>query len=715
MTEEYKAMLEEKKEKLWAFFNDKDYNPMKVSDIAFLLGVPSEDMPLLEEAVVSLEKEGKILFTKKGKIATAESMQLYNGTFTGNERGFGFVRVEGFESDIFIPASAKNGAMHKDTVQVRITGSGKRPEGEVVKIIERGFKTIIGTYTASKNGSGFVIPDEHKTGYDIYIPSGASLGAVDGHKVAVKITKPATDKYSPEGKVVEILGHINDPGVDILSVIRQYEIPLEFPSDVTAQLEHIPDSVEDRTGRADYTNLPTVTIDGEDAKDLDDAVSVEKLENGNYRMSVFIADVSHYVTEGSPLDKEALKRGTSVYLVDRVIPMLPHKLSNGICSLNQGEDRFSLCCIMEIDQSGNVVDSEIQKAVINVNRRMSYTVVNDLLTNENSVYKEEYEPLLPMFLQMKELRDILLQKRRNRGAIEFEFDEAQIILDQNGKPIDIIKRPRNVATSIIEEFMLAANETVAERFFWLDIPFVYRTHEAPDEEKIASLKEVLAKFGYFIKGNSEHPKAFQQLLDLLEGKPEEMLLQRLILRSFKRARYTASNGMHFGLAAQYYCHFTSPIRRYPDLQIHRIISRFLDGTLNEGAIEHYKKILEDVASKCSANERRADDAENDTDKYKIAEYMEERIGNEYVGIISSVTSWGIYVELENTAEGMVSLSSLTDDKYIFDEKTLSVIGERSHKTYTVGDKLKIKVVRASRIARIIDFEIIEKIEKNQEK
>ena len=565
---------------------------------------------------------------------------------------------------------------------------------------------IVGTYQSVK-GYGFVIPDDKKIADDIFISSGDSMGAVTGHKVVVKITKPAGQKRkNPEGKIIEILGHIDDPGVDILSIIRQFNLPTDFPEDVMKQTEGIPSVIdqEEAKKREDLRDVTMVTIDGEDAKDLDDAVSVEVLENGNYKLGVYIADVSHYVTENSPLDKEAYKRGTSVYLVDRVIPMLPHKLSNGICSLNAGEDRFTLCCIMEIDKKGTVINSDIKKAVINVNRRMSYNVVYDLLTNENSEYLKEYEDLMPMFKNMEKLRNILLEKRIKRGAIEFEFDEAKIILDENGKPIDIVKRERNVATSIIEEFMLAANETIAERFFWLELPFVYRTHEVPDEEKVEQLENFIGKMGYILKGNATHPKSFQKMLEQAKGKPEELLIHRMTLRSFKQARYTAENGKHFGLAATYYCHFTSPIRRYPDLQIHRIISQYLTGELTDKRISKYNRTLAQVALQCSINERKAEDAERETDKYKIVEYMQDKIGETFDGIISGVTSWGIYVELENTVEGMVSTDDLYDDYYIYDEDSMSYMGEHTHKTYTIGDKVKVTLVRASLIDRVIDFE-----------
>lgn len=712
MSNDNMNLYEERKNTVFSFIKDKEYRPMRVKDIAAFMQVPYNEMQLLYDIIDELETEGKIVTTRKGKIVSAESLHQYAGTFTGNSRGFGFVSVEGMEEEIFIPASATNGAMHKDKVICRIVNqTGRRAEGEVVKVLEHGMKHIVGTYQKVKN-YGFVIPDDKKMCDDIFIATGDNMGAVDGHKVLVKITRAPTRTENPEGIVTEILGHINDPGVDILSIIMQYDLPNEFPEEVYKEIEYIEETIdnEDKSGREDLRDAVMVTIDGEDAKDLDDAVSVERLENGNYKLGVYIADVSHYVREKSPLDKEAYKRGTSVYLVDRVIPMLPHKLSNGICSLNAGEDRFTLCCIMEIDNKGEVVSHDIKKAVINVNRRMSYTIVYDLLTNENSQYYEEYKDLVPMFKEMEQLRNILLRKRQKRGAIEFESEEAKILLDENGKPIDIVKRERNTATSIIEEFMLIANETVAEHFYWLETPFVYRTHEVPDEEKYEKLQLLVAPFGYVLKGSSKHPKSYQQLLMQTKDKPEEMLIHRMTLRSMKQAKYTADNGKHFGLAATYYCHFTSPIRRYPDLQIHRIISEYLKGDLDENRINHYKKILTEVARLCSVNERRAEDAERDTDKYKIVEFMQDKIGQEFEGIISSVTSWGIYVELPNTVEGMVSVKDLDDDYYDFDEENMRYIGENTNKTYTIGDKVRVILTRASLETRTIDFEFAEEDE-----
>ena len=697
----------ERKEKLLAFINDENYRGMKAKDIAMLLSIQAEDMQMLYDMLAELELDGKVIKTKKNKYFPAEKAGLYSGIFIGNSRGFGFVEINKDDKDIFIPYDKVNGAIHKDKVLCKIyDANASKPEGEIVKVLERGIKRIVGTYQQVKN-YGFVIPDEKKIADDIFIKSGDGKGTVTGQKVTVKITVPADEKHkNPEGVVDEILGHINDPGVDILSIIMQYDLPVEFPEKVYREIETIEDTIEneDISNREDYRNVTMVTIDGEDAKDLDDAVSVEKLENGNYKLGVYIADVSHYVRFNSPLDKEAYKRGTSVYLVDRVIPMLPHKLSNGICSLNAGVDRFSLCCIMEINENGDVVSSEIKKAVINVDSRMSYTIVNDLLTNDNSEYADTYKHLMPMFKNMECLRNILFNKRIKRGAIEFNSDEAKIILDDNGKPIDIVKRERNIATSIIEEFMLAANETVAEYFYWLEIPFVYRTHDEPDEEKYEKLQDYVGKLGYVLKGSSKHPKTYQTLLQSISDTPEEPVVQKMALRSMKQARYTSENGNHFGLAAKYYCHFTSPIRRYPDLQIHRIISDYLAGTLDERKISYYRKNLTEISTHCSITERTAEEAERETDKYKIVEFMKDKVGQEFSGIISGITSWGIYVELPNTVEGMVSIKDLYDDIYEYDEDNLRYIGIHTGRTYNIGDKVNVVLIRASIEARTLDFE-----------
>ncbi len=706
-------ILQEKKEKILGFVKSKEYKPMKINDIMMLMEVPPQDRELFSQIVNELLVDGKLVLTQKGKIMTPDSLNMVYGTYTSTSKGFGFVIVENDEiynkQDIFIHEKNANGAMHKDKVLCQIIedNTGKRPEGVIIKVLEKGFKHIVGTFEQSQS-FGFVVPDEKRMYKDIFIPKKYTMGAVTGHKVVVEIIKQAEEGKKPEGRVTEIIGHINDPGVDILSIIKQFDLPTDFDDLVYKQVENIPTEVleEEKTGRLDLRNIQTVTIDGEDAKDLDDAITIQKLENGNYKLGVHIADVTHYVKEGTSLDREALKRGTSVYLVDRVIPMLPHKLSNGICSLNQKEDRLALSCIMEIDKNGNVQNHQIVETLINVDKRMSYTIVNDVLTNENSPYLEDNKEFLNMFKTMEELRNILLQKRIKRGAIEFDFEEAKIILDENRKPKEIKLYERNVATSIIEEFMLAANETVAEHYYWLELPFVYRSHEEPDIEKIEEMAEFISKFGYKLKGSNIHSKAFQKLLDKAKGTPEEMIISRVVLRSFKQARYTFRNEGHFGLAANYYCHFTSPIRRYPDLQIHRIIKENINGKLDEKRINNLSKKLPDVCLKCSNRERVADDAERETCLVKKIEYMEDKIGQIFEGVISSVTSWGIYVELPNTVEGMVSPKTIEDDYYYYDEKNMQYFGEKTGKRYSLGDIVKVKLVSTNIYERTIDFKFI---------
>ncbi len=701
---------EEKKAKIIGFVNDEKYTPMRAIDIALFMEVPSKDREEFNSIIDELYKAGEIDITKKGKIMTPEQMNIISGTFVSHSNGFGFVVPDKeLNGDIFVPASAVNGAMHKDKVWCRIVNTfGKRPEGEIVRVVEKGMNTIVGTFQRTK-AFGFVVPDDKKIAQDIFIEKKFSKGAVTGHKVVVKIIKPPKDGKNPEGVVTEIIGHINDPGVDILSIIKQFELPLDFPDDVYNEIENIDDEVDlsKVSDRKDLRNLQMVTIDGEDAKDLDDAVSISKLDNGNFKLGVHIADVSNYVKENSPLDKEALKRGTSVYLVDRVIPMLPHKLSNGICSLNAGVDRLALSCLMEIDQNGNVVSHEVCESLIKVDKRMSYTVVNDLLTNENSEYLEEHKDFMEMFKNLEEIRNILIKKRTKRGAIEFDFTEAKIILDENGKPIDIKPYERNVATSIIEECMLICNETIAEQFFWLETPFVFRSHAEPDTEKVQKLSEFIYKFGYKIKGSSTHPKAFQKVLDDAKGSPEEVIINRVVLRSLKQARYTSENEGHFGLAAKYYCHFTSPIRRYPDLEIHRIIKEYLTGNLNEKRTRALDKKVPEIAKQASIRERVAEDAERETDNLKKVQFMQDKEGQSFDGIISGVTNWGIYVELPNTIEGLVAVRNMEDDYYVYDEENLQYIGERTHRVYALGDKVRVKLVRANVSERNLDFEFEE--------
>lgn len=703
MTEE---LLKERKEMLVQLIQDKTYVPMKLKELAMLLNVPKDQRDELKEVMGALVAEGKVGISKRGKYGKPETFSL-NGMFSGHAKGFGFVTVEGMEQDVFIPGEKTHGALHGDRVQIIIEseGRGKRPEGSVIRVLEHANETIIGFYQKNRN-FGFVMPDNQKIARDIFIPQGKDMGAVTGHKVVVKITDYGNEKKKPEGVITEIIGHVNDPGTDIISIIRAYGLPESFPEEVMRQIEHIPEEVaeKDMAGRLDLRHLQTVTIDGEDAKDLDDAITLSK-EGGIYTLGVHIADVTSYVTEHSPLDEEALKRGTSVYLVDRVIPMLPHKLSNGICSLNQGTDRLALSCIMEIDEQGNVVGHRIAETVICVDRRMTYTAVNAIVTDRDEAVMSEYEELVPMFDQMKELADILREKRKKRGSIDFDFPESKIILDEKGKPVEIKPYERNAATKIIEDFMLIANETVAEDYFWQELPFVYRTHDYPDPEKMKGLGMFINNFGYSIRTHQGevHPGELQKLLSKIENTPEEALISRLTLRSMKQAKYTTICTGHFGLAANYYTHFTSPIRRYPDLQIHRIIKENLRGGLSEKRLSHYDRILPGVTVQCSALERRADEAERETDKLKKCEYMSKRIGEEYEGVISGVTNWGFYVELPNTVEGLVHVNDLSGDYYIFDEERMELRGELSGISYKLGQKIRVQVAGTDKLAKTIDF------------
>ena len=700
-------LLEQRKAMLVSLMNEEAYVPMKLKELAILLNVPKEQREELKQVLNLLLAEGKISVSKKGKFGKAEAFALV-GVFSGNARGFGFVAIEGQEEDVFIPADRTGGALHGDRVQIVIDseGRGGRPEGTVVRILEHANETLVGTYEKGK-GYGFVIPDNQRISKDIFIPQGCSQGAVSGHKVMVKIRDFGEKKgKKPEGVITEILGHIHDPGVDILSIVRAYNLPEDFPGAVKNQLKQIPDEVKKDSwaGRKDLRDLPTVTIDGEEAKDLDDAISIERAGDG-YLLGVHIADVSHYVQEHTPLDEEAFKRGTSVYLVDRVIPMLPHKLSNGICSLNEGEDRLALSCLMEIDSQGNVTGHEIAETVIRSDRRMTYTAVNAIVTDHDPQVTAEYAEFAEMFLLMKELADILRKKRHARGSIDFDFPESKIVLDEKGKPLEIKAYERNAATRIIEDFMLLANETVAEDYFWQELPFLYRTHDKPDEDRMKRLGTFINNFGYVLRmpGGQVYPKEIQKLLDKVEGTPEELLISRLTLRSMKQAKYTTENTGHFGLAARYYTHFTSPIRRYPDLQIHRIIKESLHGGLTGKRISHYEKILPQVAVQTSALERRADEAERETDKLKKVQYMERFIGQEFEGVISGVTSWGFYVELPITVEGLVHISELRDDYYVFLEERYELSGEMTGKTYKLGQTIRVQLTGCDRFSKTIDF------------
>ena len=716
-----KKSMEARKKVICDLMNDPIYVPMKEKELAMFLQVAKEDREELRLVLQELLAEGKLSLTSKGKYVKSNGRFLM-GTFIGSSKGFGFVEVEGREEDLFIPEDKTGGAFHRDTVEVALLpeASGRRQEAQVVRIVSRGMTQVVGTYQRSRENYGFVVPDNTKLDRDVFIPVERSKGAVNGHKVVAELTDYGSDGRNPEGRIVEIIGHINDPGVDIMSIVRGYELPVEFSEKILNQAERVSQAVSeaDMAGRRDLRDVVMVTIDGEDAKDLDDAVSLS-FDGEKYRLGVHIADVTNYVQENSALDREALQRGTSVYLVDRVIPMLPHALSNGICSLNQGEDRLALSCLMTIDLAGNIIDYDICESVIRVDARMSYTVVKGLLEEENLAEGEHgrYGELLPMFREMRDLAELLRAKRRKRGSIDFDFPECKILLDKEGHPLEIKAYERNVATDIIEDFMLAANETVAQHFYWMEMPFVYRVHDVPDGERIRKLSAFINNLGYYMKavgrtgqktsGDEVHPKEIQKLLAKVSGTPEEAMVSRLALRSMKQAKYSVECSGHFGLACQFYCHFTSPIRRYPDLQIHRIIKDQLRGRMSDERISHYREILPEVAKHSSETERRADEAERETDKLKKVEYMEERIGETYEGVISGITSWGIYVELPDTVEGMVHVSKLSGDYFNYDENACEMVGQATGKSYKLGMPVKIVVENCDRFTRTIDFGMAE--------
>ena len=700
-------------DRLLQFMKEESYKPMTVQELEEVLGIKeSADFKSFVKALVQMEEQSLVIRTRNNRYGLPEKMNLVRGKLTAHAKGFAFVTPEepGMD-DIFIPPHETKNAMHGDLVLVRVSSvsSGSRREGAVEKIIERGLTEVVGTYSKS-NHYGFVIPDDKKITNDIFIPNNASMGAVDGHKVVVKITAYPEGRVSAEGEVIQILGHKNDPGVDILSIIHSNGLPLEFPQEVLEQAQQTPETIaeSDLENRRDLRDQVIVTIDGADAKDLDDAVTVTELENGNYKLGVHIADVSHYVTEGSPIDREAFDRGTSVYLVDRVIPMIPHRLSNGICSLNPKVDRLTLSCDMEIDAEGQVVKHEIFQSVIKTTERMTYSDVNKILVDQDEELRKHYEPLVPMFERMEKLASILREKRMKRGAIDFDFKESKVLVDEEGHPTDVILRERSVAEKLIEEFMLVANETVAEHFHWMDVPFIYRIHEDPKEEKLQRFFEFITNFGLVVKGkaNAIHPRALQEIIEAVEGKPEEMVVSTVMLRSMQQAKYHEESLGHFGLSTEFYTHFTSPIRRYPDLIVHRLIRTYLiEGDLRPETRDKWNILLPEIAEHTSKRERRAVDAERETDDLKKTEFMLDKVGEEYDGIISSVTNFGMFVELENTIEGLVHVSAMNDDYYRFEERHLAMVGERTAKVFRIGDEVRVKVINVDKDERAIDFEI----------
>lgn len=756
-----KKDMDRRKKFILELMGDPIYQPMRLREISSLLRLSKEEKRELYDVLDELCEEGKVSVDHKGRYEKVKGKwkkkkddRYYDdrreeygseygrkkkdknkkdknkkeqpegiqaeGTFIGHPKGFGFVEIEGQDEDIFIPESDTGTAMHQDKVRIIIRDDkkeGKRQEGVVVKVLERGMPEIVGTYQLNRD-FGFVISDNPKFSKDIFIPRKEAAGIKNGDKVIAVITDYGSGNKNPEGKIKENLGNIRTPGTDILAIVKSFGIPSEFPEKVMKQAQRVPDHVldADRDGRLDLRHLQTVTIDGEDAKDLDDAISLTK-EGDIYHLGVHIADVSNYVQYNSALDREALKRGTSVYLADRVVPMLPERLSNGICSLNQGEDRLALSCLMDINEKGKVVSHQIAETVINVDERMCYTDVKNILEDTDEEAKKRYDALIPMFFMMKELSGILRNSRHHRGSIDFDFPESKIILNAAGKAIDVKPYEANVATKIIEDFMLMANETVAQEYCTEEIPFVYRTHDNPDPEKVESLLTLLHNQGVKIQKAKEEitPKEIQQIIESIEGLPNEAMISRLVLRSMKQAKYTTECSGHFGLAAKYYCHFTSPIRRYPDLQIHRIIKDNLRGRLmREGRTEHYAEILDEVARQSSVCERRADEAERESDKLKKAEYMSYHLGEEFEGIISGVTGWGLYVELPNTVEGLVHVNTLRDDYYVFDQESYELCGEMTKKVYKLGDKVRVRVAEADKMLKTVDFELVSDIRDDEE-
>ena len=640
------------------------------------------------------------------------------GTYRKNQKGFGFVKIDEQEEEIYIARENSLNALNGDTVSIEILQEAnrekdKKAEGKIVKIIRHEKDTVVGTFQKSRN-FGFVVPDDQNFGTDIFISKSNWGKARNNHKVMVKITQYPKKGKNAEGKIIEVLGGVNEAGVDMLSLIKQYELPYKFPEEVVAEAKSFGNEIDkkDIQNRKDLRKDIIFTIDGEDAKDLDDAIHVEKLSNGNYKLDVHIADVSYYVREKSELDKEAYLRGTSIYMLGRVIPMLPRELSNGICSLNAGQDRYTLSCSMEITPKAKIVNSDIYKAVINVKERMNYTDVQKILDKSDEKILKKYEKYIKDFELMAELATILKNKRKENGYLNLDIPESKITLDENGFAINVQKYETYFSNEIIEQFMLAANETIAEKFYWLQAPFIYRNHEAPDLDKVKDLNKVLYNFGYKIKISKEdiiYPNEFAKILDDVKGKETEKVVSNIILRTLRVAKYEAENKGHFGIASKYYCHFTSPIRRYPDLFIHRIISKYLenDYMVNDFWIKKYEKRAEKRAENCSERERTATKVEREAEDIKKAEYMENKIGEEYEGIISSITNFGIFVELENTIEGLIRYETLGDEYFIYNEERREAIGEHSNKIYKIGDKVKIRVADANKALRRIDFEIAE--------
>ena len=706
--------MTKKEEIILQFMKDPEYTPMKAKEIAMILGVPKKEYHLFQEAISNLEMELKIGKNRKNRYRVIEE-NYQEGIFRKNAKGFGFVKIDGQEDEIYIAKENAKDALNGDRVIIEIIeekNKVKNAEGKIKRIVKHEKDTVVGTFQNNRN-FGFVIPDDKNFGTDIFISKSNFGKARNNHKVVVQITKYPQKGKKAEGKIIEVLGGPNEAGIDMLSLIKEYKLPSTFPEEVVEEAKKAGNKVDkkDIPNRVDLRDHIIFTIDGEDAKDLDDAVRVIKLENGNYRLDVHIADVSYYVKEGSLLDKEALIRGTSIYMLGRVIPMLPRELSNGICSLNAGEDRFTLSCTMEIDQNGKVVSSEVYKGIINVTERMSYTDVQKILDKSDKEVLKRYSKYTQDFETMAELATILKDRRKEQGYLNLDIPESKIELDMNGRVTKIGKYETSFSNEIIEQFMLIANETIAEKFYWLEAPFIYRVHEEPDIDKVKELNKFLFNFGMKIKIANEkvYPTEFAKVLEEVKGKDEEKVVSNLVLRTLKVARYEAENKGHFGIASKYYCHFTSPIRRYPDLFIHRIISEYLENSYNikDSWIEEYEQKAEERARQSSEREKIATKVERDSEDLKKAEYMENKIGEEYEGIVSSVTQFGMFVELENTVEGLIRFENLGDEYFVYDEDRKRLIGERSKKEYKIGDKVRIRVISANKMLRQVDFEICE--------
>ena len=703
------------KEKMLAFMKEEAYKPLTLNELMRAFEVENNMKKEMLKTLNELENEGSIIFTRSQRYGIPGKMNLVTGVLDGNQKGFAFLRADDKNmKDIFISPVDMNGAMHGDRVIVRpmkVTEEVKSPEGKVIRIIQRANEYVIGTFQKSRH-FGFVVPDDKRISSDIFIPREEFNGADTNDKVNVKITEWPDKRKNPEGTIVEIIGDIEDTKTHIEAVLLDKKVRQVFPEDVIKEAIRVSSEgirEQEYKRRTDLRDLPIITIDGADAKDLDDAVYAEKISDNEYKLSVHIADVTHYVKEDRKLDKEALKRATSIYLVDRVIPMLPKELSNGVCSLNPNEDKLTLSVQMIINGEGKVTDYKIFESIVRNHYRMTYTDVSDMLENNDEKLIEKYKEILAMLKAMEELSLILRKKREVRGAIDFDFPETQIVTDETGKAVDVTKYERRVSNKMIEEFMLVCNETVAEHYYWLNMPFVYRIHEDPDEEKMYEFNTMIHNLGYTLKGvnNEVHPRELQQLLLKIKGTKEESLINNMMLRSLRKAIYSPDSNPHFGLAAQYYCHFTSPIRRYPDLQIHRIIKGQLNGKFSEDDYQRLAERTAVVAEQSSKMERVADEVERDVDKIKIAEYMSDKTGEEYDGVVSGVTSFGIFVELENSVEGLVHISNMVDDFYIFNNEKRELYGQTSGRIFRIGDKVKIRVENVSIARAEIDFSLID--------